>query len=71
MSIGAPAEEPLQLRIFVDHSVVEAFANDRQGVMRRIYPQGVDATGVRLFAHGGRARILAARAWDMAPANPW
>ncbi len=69
--LSLAAEEPLQLRIFVDHSVVEAFANDRQGVMRRIYPQGVDATGVRLFAHGGRARILAARAWDMAPANPW
>ena len=63
--------EHLQLRVFVDRSVVEAFANDRVGVMRRIYPDGVDATGVRLFARGGDARVLAARAWDMAPANPY
>ena len=51
--------------------MVEAFANDRQGVMRRIYPDGADATGVRLFARGGDARVLAARVWDMAPANPY
>ena len=63
--------EHLHLRVFVDRSVVEAFSNDRVGVMRRIYPDGVDATSVRLFARGGDARVLAARAWDMAPANPY
>ena len=30
--------EPLKLRVFIDKSVVEIFANDRQAVMRRIYP---------------------------------
>jgi len=46
-------------------------ANDRQGVMRRVYPSRPDATGVRLWARGGQARLLSARAWRMAPAHPW
>ena len=63
--------EPLRLRVFVDRSVVEAFANDRQAVMRRIYPSRPDATGVSLFARGGEATVRVLKAWDMAAANPW
>jgi beta-fructofuranosidase len=63
--------EPLTLRVFVDRSVVEVFANDRQAVMRRIYPTRSDSTGVRLFSRGGDARVRRLRAWDMSPSNPW
>lgn len=38
--------ERLKLRIFVDKSVVEVFANSRQAVMRRIYPSRADSVGV-------------------------
>jgi beta-fructofuranosidase len=55
----------------VDRSVVEVFANDRQAVMRRIYPTRSDSTGVRLFSRGGGARVRRLRAWDMSPSNPW
>ena len=63
--------EQLRLRLFVDRSVVEAFANDRQAVMRRIYPSRADAVGVSLFARGGEATVRLLRAWEMAAANPW
>jgi len=63
--------EPLRLRIFIDRSVVEVFANDRQAIMRRIYPTRPDSQGVALFAHGGDALASSVEAWDMAPANPW
>lgn len=63
--------EALHLRVFVDRSVVEAFANDRQAVMRRVYPSRADAVGVSLFARGGAATVRRFRAWDMAAANPW
>jgi beta-fructofuranosidase len=63
--------KPLRLRVFVDRSVVEAFANDRQGVMRRIYPTGAESQGVSLFSRGGDAHVRSVEAWDMAPANPW
>ncbi len=63
--------EPLQLRVFVDKSVVEVFANGRQAVMRRIYPSRADSVGVRLFSHGGPASIVSLEAWEMMPSNPY
>lgn len=66
------ANEPVRLRIFIDHSVVEVFANDgRQAVMRRIYPSRADATGVRLFARGGAVKVTRLDAWELSPSNPY
>ncbi len=65
-------DEPLELRVFVDKSVVEVFANGgRQAVMRRIYPSRADSLGVRLFARGGPARVATLEAWEMMPSNPF
>jgi sucrose-6-phosphate hydrolase SacC (GH32 family) len=64
--------ELLRLRVFVDQSVVEVFANDgRQAVMRRIYPSRTDSTGVRVFAEGGPARVVRLDAWELMPSNPF
>jgi beta-fructofuranosidase len=64
-------DEPLQLRIFIDKSVVEVFANGRQTVMRRIYPSRADSLGLKLFSQGGPARIGTLRSWEMSPSNPY
>jgi beta-fructofuranosidase len=64
------ADEPLKLRIFVDKSVVEVFANDRQAIARRIYPSRKDSTAVKLFTRGGAVKASNIRAWDMMPSNP-
>ena len=50
------AEEPLKLRVFVDKSIVEVFANGRQAVMRRIYPSREDSVGVAVFSDGRTGR---------------
>jgi beta-fructofuranosidase len=63
--------EPLKLRVFVDKSIVEIFANDRQAIGRRVYPALPDSEGVRLFAKGGTARVTRVKAWEMAPSNPF
>jgi beta-fructofuranosidase len=65
------ANEPLKLRVFVDKSVVEVFANDRQAVTRRIYPTREDSAGVVLFSKGGSTKVPILRAWDMMPSNPY
>ena len=52
--------EPLTLTIFLDRSVVEAFANRRAALTARIYPTRPDSTGVDLFANGGTATCAAA-----------
>ena len=63
--------ETLKLRVFVDKSVVEVSANDRQAVTRRIYPTRGDSLGVALFSAGGGAEVKKLSAWDLAATNPW
>jgi beta-fructofuranosidase len=65
-------DEALELRVFVDKSVVEVFANGgRQAVMRRIYPTRPDSLGVSVFARGGPASVSGVQAWELMPSNPY
>ncbi len=61
------AGEPLRLRVFVDRSIVEVFANGRQCLTQRIYPARPDSLGVSLFAAGAPVRVRELKAWRMAP----
>ena len=63
--------ETLRLRVFVDKSVVEVFANNRQAVIRRIYPTKKDSVNVVVFSKGGSVKIPKLEAWDMMPSNPY
>ena len=63
--------EALELRVFIDRSVIEVFANRRQCLTQRVYPTRADSTAVRLFAVGGAARASVVEAWDMEPVAPW
>jgi len=62
--------EPLRLRIFLDGSVVEIFANDRFCLTARIYPAGTRSTGLGLYASAGTAKMLSFEAWEMKPISP-
>lgn len=57
--------EPLKLRVFIDRSVVEVFANGRQCVAVRVYPGREDSLGVSLRAHGKDAMLKSLDAWQM------
>jgi len=59
--------EALQLRIFLDRSVLEVFANGRQCITHRIHPTRSDSLGVALFSRGGSAKFPRVEAWEMAP----
>jgi len=63
--------ERLKLRVFVDRSVVEVFANSRQAIARRIYPSRADSVGVSLFSTGGKASVHRLEAWKIMPSNPY
>lgn len=62
-------EELLQLRIFVDKSILEVYANGRQCVTQRIYPSRPDSLGVVLFSQQGTTIVRSLDAWDMAAIN--
>ena len=59
------AGEVLDLRIFMDHSILEVFANGRQCITQRIYPTRDDSVGVAFFARKGSAKMKSLEAWDM------
>jgi beta-fructofuranosidase len=59
-------DEPVKLRVFVDRSVVEVFANGRQFMALRAYPMRKDSVGVSLLAVGQDAVLHHLDAWQMA-----
>ena len=57
--------EPLRLRVFVDRTVVEVFANGRQYAALRVYPGRDDSLGVSLRALGRDCVLKSLDAWQM------
>ncbi len=62
-------DEPLNLRIFLDGSIVEVYANGRAALTERIYPTRDDSLGVRLILESGGAHLIALDAWELAGAG--
>ena len=62
--------ESVRLRGFMDRSIVEVFANDRQCLTLRVYPTRPDSTGVSVFPYGGDARLVSLTAYRMASVWP-
>ncbi|WP_261305357.1 GH32 C-terminal domain-containing protein [Paenibacillus andongensis] len=59
--------EPLQLRVFVDRSLIEVYANGLKSLTTRAYPSRLDALG--LLLHGNRdIRIASMQIWEIKPA---
>ena len=63
--MGLADSEPLRLRVFLDRSAVEVFANERSVLTTRIYPTRPDSVGLRVLARGGRARARTLDVWRM------
>lgn len=57
--------DPLKLRVFIDRSVVEVFANGKQYMAMRIYPGRKDSLGLSLKARGGDAVLKSLDVWQM------
>ncbi len=57
--------ETVQLRIFIDKSIVEVFVNGKQCVAMRVYPGRDDSNGVSIVAKGGDAVLKSLSAYQM------
>ena len=66
-SIKLQHGEPLRLRIYLDASVIETFANGRASLTDRVYPSSAESLGIGLFAKGGTARLGSLTLWELAP----
>jgi beta-fructofuranosidase len=56
----------LTLRVFLDHSVIEVYANRTACITGRIYPSRSDSLGVDVFAGSGGVRLRSLDTWQMA-----
>ncbi len=66
VSLPLAADEPLRLRIFLDASLIEVFANDCCSITSRVYPTRSDSLGIAVFAEDAPAELIAMQAWEMA-----
>lgn len=57
--------DTLRLRVFLDSSIIEVYANDLAVITARVYPSREDSTGITLFAEGRPAYIRQLDAWQM------
>lgn len=73
-AFGRPAEigpllfdkgELLNLRIFIDRSIIEVYANGQQCLTIRAYPIRDDSNKVSVFARGGESKLVSLDAWQM------
>lgn len=63
-------DESLVLNIFVDKSIVEVFANDKQAIARMVYPTR-GGKGIKIFSEGGNIDVSKIKSWEMMPSNPY
>ena len=62
--------ESLQMRLFVDRSVLEVFANDRQAISRRVYFTNPDDLQIQFIGEGD-VEVNELTSWSIAPTNPY
>ena len=62
--------EPLVLKIYIDKSIIEVFANDKQAIARMVYPT-LGGRGVKVFSSGDKANVKSLKAWELSPSNPF
>ena len=64
-AVSIAQDETLKLRVFVDKSVVEVFANGKQCVAMRVYPDKEESVGVSLRSQGQTCELKSLDAWQM------
>jgi len=63
--------EKVHLRVFLDKSMLEVFANGRQCITQVVYPTLKDAVGVQVFTEDGPIKVEGIKAWKLFPAMQW
>jgi beta-fructofuranosidase len=64
LSLGA--DDRLRLRLFLDRSVLEVFANEHTCLASRIYPTRPDSLGLGLFVRAGKVTVKSLDIWTIA-----
>ena len=63
--------EKVHLRVFLDKSILEVFANGRQCITQVLYPTLPDAVNIQVFAEDAPIRAEVITGWKLFPAMQW
>jgi beta-fructofuranosidase len=63
--------EKAHLRVFLDKSMLEVFANDRQCITQVVYPTLPDAVNIEVFTDDAPIQVEKVKAWKLFPAMQW
>lgn len=62
---GLRAGEELKINLFIDHSILDIFVNDRYATSIRVFPTAEDADGIAAFSAGSSVQVRELRAWTL------
>jgi beta-fructofuranosidase len=65
------AGEKVHLRVFLDKSLLEVFANSRQCITQVLYPTLPDAYNIQVFSDDAPVKVEEIKAWRLFPAMQW
>ncbi len=65
-NVYIPPNEPVEVRVFIDRSVIEVFVADRQVVAVRVFPSREDSDGVSILSVGADSLLPSFDVWQMA-----
>lgn len=57
----------MKINLFIDHSIVDIFINDRWATSIRVFPTDPAAAEVKAFSDGGATTVKSLSAWDLDP----
>lgn len=63
--------ERLQVRVFIDKSIVEIFINGRQCITQVVYPELAGSNRVKVFSTSGNLTVKQFKGWHLAETNAW
>lgn len=58
----------LKINLFIDHSILDIFINDRWASSIRVFPTDADANGIEAFSNGSTT-VKSLRAWTLSPSG--
>jgi sucrose-6-phosphate hydrolase SacC (GH32 family) len=63
--------EKVHLRIFLDKSMLEVFANGRQCITQVVYPIQEDAVNIEVFSEDAPIKVNKIKSWKLFPSMQW
>jgi beta-fructofuranosidase len=57
--------ETLKLHIYIDKSLIEVFANDKNSITRFVHPSLLQSNGMEVFADNGKTKVKSLEIWKL------